>query len=83
MAAITVANTGGERAAQTKSALSGRPGRGRMVAPARGGPGLKRNDLVRFFQRWTRGTWCAQGILFGTLVSVGSEVDIGATAPAR
>lgn len=25
----------------------------------------------------------SQGILFGTLVSVGSEVDIGATAPAR
>ena len=53
IAAIAAANTGGEPAAQTYSALNGSPGRGRNVVPGIGGPGLKRNDVVRWFQRWT------------------------------
>ena len=51
-AATVPVNTTGAPAAQTKSALSGRPARGRMVVPGMGGPGLKRNERVTCFHRW-------------------------------
>jgi len=52
MTADTVApNTTGAAAAQTKSARSGRPGRG-VGMPGIAGGGLNRNDRVTCFHRW-------------------------------
>src|SRR6476660_2549068 len=51
--AVTVpTKTRGAATEQTKSTLSGRPGRGRLVVPGIGGPGLNRNERVTCFQRW-------------------------------
>ena len=45
-------DTTGAPAAQTNSALSGRPGLGRMLVPGIGGGGWNRNERVTCFQRW-------------------------------